>query len=84
MFRTETGMSFNEAFSEIDPKPIGVASLAQVHRAVDRQTGQQLALKMMHPDVERFSEVDMKTVTVLVKWSSVFFLTSASSGSQTR
>ncbi|GAC71459.1 predicted unusual protein kinase [Moesziomyces antarcticus T-34] len=68
MFRTETGMSFNEAFSEIDPKPIGVASLAQVHRAVDRQTGQQLALKMMHPDVERFSEVDMKTVTVLVKW----------------
>ncbi|KAI3491955.1 hypothetical protein L1887_43664 [Cichorium endivia] len=61
-------MSFNEAFSEIDPKPIGVASLAQVHRAVDRQTGQQLALKMMHPDVERFSEVDMKTVTVLVKW----------------
>ncbi|TKY88530.1 hypothetical protein EX895_002518 [Sporisorium graminicola] len=68
MFRTETGMSFDEAFSEIDPKPIGVASLAQVHRAVDRKTGQQLAIKMMHPDVERFSEVDMKTVTVLVKW----------------
>ncbi|SPO24008.1 uncharacterized protein UTRI_03451_B [Ustilago trichophora] len=68
MFRTETGMSFEEAFSEIDPKPIGVASLAQVHRAVDRKTGQQLAIKMMHPDVERFSEVDMKTVTVLVKW----------------
>ena len=68
MFRTETGMSFDEAFSEIDPKPIGVASLAQVHRAVDRKTGQMLAIKMMHPDVERFSEVDMKTVTVLVKW----------------
>ncbi|SNX86456.1 uncharacterized protein MEPE_05165 [Melanopsichium pennsylvanicum] len=68
MFRTETGMSFAEAFSEIDPRPIGVASLAQVHRAVDRETGQQLAIKMMHPDVERFSEVDMKTVTVLVKW----------------
>lgn len=68
MFRTETGMTFDEAFSEIDPKPIGVASLAQVHRAVDRKTGQMLAIKMMHPDVERFSEVDMKTVTVLVKW----------------
>lgn len=68
MFRTETGMSFDEAFSEIDPKPIGVASLAQVHRAVDRKTGQMLAIKMMHPDVERFSDVDMKTVTVLVKW----------------
>ncbi len=68
MFRNETGMTFDEAFSEIDPKPIGVASLAQVHRAVDRKTGQALAIKMMHPDVERFSEVDMKTVTVLVKW----------------
>ncbi|GAC95908.1 hypothetical protein PHSY_003486 [Pseudozyma hubeiensis SY62] len=68
MFRTETGMTFDEAFSEIDPKPIGVASLAQVHRAIDRKTGQPLAIKMMHPDVERFSEVDMKTVTVLVKW----------------
>lgn len=68
MFRAETGMSFDEAFSEIDPKPIGVASLAQVHRAVDRKTGQKLAIKMMHPDVERFSAVDMKTVTVLVKW----------------
>lgn len=68
MFRTETGMSFAEAFSELDPKPIGVASLAQVHRAVDRKTGEQLAIKMMHPDVERFSEVDMKTVTALVKW----------------
>ncbi|PWY98931.1 ABC1-domain-containing protein [Testicularia cyperi] len=73
MFRTETGMTFAEAFSEIDPKPIGVASLAQVHRAVDRKTGQALAIKMMHPDVERFSEVDMKTVTVLVKWVKKLF-----------
>ncbi|EPQ26173.1 uncharacterized protein PFL1_06380 [Pseudozyma flocculosa PF-1] len=68
MFRTETGTTFDEAFSEIDPRPLGVASLAQVHRAVDRQTGKQLAIKMMHPDVERFSEVDMQTVTVLVRW----------------
>ncbi|KAN0062190.1 hypothetical protein ACQY0O_005369 [Thecaphora frezii] len=68
MFRTETGKSFDEAFSEIDPRPLGVASLAQVHRAVDRETGQPLAIKMMHPDVERFSQVDMQTVTVLVRW----------------
>ena len=60
MFRQETGMSFGEAFSEIDPKPIGVASLAQVHRAKDKKTGMALAVKMMHPDVERFCEVDMR------------------------
>jgi aarF domain-containing kinase len=68
MFRSETGRTFSEAFSEIDAKPIGVASLAQVHRAVDRQTGQQLAIKLMHPQVERFSQVDMQTVNVLVRW----------------
>lgn len=68
MFRNETGRTFNEAFSEIDPNPIGVASLAQVHRAVDRETGQPLAIKMMHPEVERFCEVDMATVNVLVRW----------------
>ena len=60
MFKSETGMSFDEAFSEIDPRPIGVASLAQVHRAVDRKTGMRVAVKMMHPDVERFCEVDMR------------------------
>lgn len=68
MFRAETGYTFDEAFSEIDAKPIGVASLAQVHRAVDRKTGQELAVKMMHPQVERFSQVDMQTVNILVKW----------------
>jgi len=68
MFQAETGFTFDEAFSEIDAKPIGVASLAQVHRAVDRKTGMPLAIKLMHPEVERFSEVDMRTVNVLVKW----------------
>ena len=68
MFKAETGFTFDEAFSEIDSKPIGVASLAQVHRAVDRKTGEALAIKLMHPEVERFSEVDMQTVNVLVKW----------------
>lgn len=68
MFRQETGSSFAESFSEIDEKPLGVASLAQVHKARDRKTGQWLAIKLMHPDVERFSEVDMRTVNYLVKW----------------
>lgn len=73
MFRSETGWTFAEAFSEIDAKPIGVASLAQVHRAVDRRTGQALAVKLMHPEVERFSHVDMQTVNVLVKWVKKVF-----------
>lgn len=68
MFVSETGRTFDEAFSEFNPEPLGVASLAQVHRARDRETGQWLAVKLLHPDVERFSEVDMQMVTRLVGW----------------
>lgn len=73
MFRAETGWTFDEVFSEIDAKPIGVASLAQVHRAVDRKSGKPLAVKLMHPQVERFSHVDMQTVNVLVRWVKKVF-----------
>lgn len=68
LFQHETGKSFDEAFAWIDEKPLGVASLAQVHKACDRETGQLLAVKMLHPDVERFSDIDMRMVTILVHW----------------
>ncbi|WFD27660.1 hypothetical protein MNAN1_002661 [Malassezia nana] len=68
LFQEETGKSFDEAFSWMDEKPLGVASLAQVHKARDRETGQMLAVKMLHPNVERFSQVDMRMVTILVHW----------------
>lgn len=68
LFQHETGKTFDEAFSWLDEKPLGVASLAQVHRACDRETGQILAVKMLHPNVERFSDIDMRMVTILVHW----------------
>lgn len=68
LFHEETGKTFDEAFSWMEEKPLGVASLAQVHKACDRETGQMLAVKMLHPNVERFSQVDMRMVTILVHW----------------
>ena len=73
MFHNETGKTFEEAFSWMDEKPLGVASLAQVHRACDRETGQVLAVKMLHPNVERFSDIDMRMVTILVRWVKRMF-----------
>ena len=41
----------DELFSEVDPEPVGAASIAQVHRAVTTE-GRQVAVKVLRPDIE--------------------------------
>ncbi|GAA6040136.1 hypothetical protein JCM8097_002046 [Rhodosporidiobolus ruineniae] len=67
LFLEETGQPMSMFFSSFDPEPIGVASLAQVHKAVDRETGRLVAVKCMHPQLEEFSAIDMKTTTFLLR-----------------
>lgn len=55
----------HEIFSEISPEPLGVASLAQVHRA-KLKDGSTVAVKVQHPYVLGNSIVDLKTMEVLV------------------
>jgi len=45
---------------EIDPVPVGSASLGQVHRAWQKNTGQEIALKIKYPGVEEAIESDLK------------------------
>ena len=40
-----TSLSFQVIFSEFDPEPLASASIAQVHRARLRSTGQVVAVK---------------------------------------
>lgn len=56
-----------DMFSEFDAEPLGTASLAQVHRAVLRDTGEVVAVKVQHPFVRGNAGVDMKTMEVLVR-----------------
>ena len=49
MVLQDTGRSLDDFFSDFDPTPIGAASLAQVHRATVRETGQRVAVKVQHP-----------------------------------
>ncbi|MBF7687255.1 ABC1 kinase family protein [Acinetobacter rathckeae] len=44
---------------EIDPQPIGTASLAQVHKATLKSTGQVLVLKIQYPGVASAIDSDM-------------------------
>lgn len=61
-----------ELFVEFDPEPLGVASLAQVHKA-KLHDGRTVAVKIQHPYVWGNSVVDMKTMEILVKLMSWVF-----------
>ncbi|GMM27558.1 Cqd2 protein [Martiniozyma asiatica (nom. inval.)] len=58
MFENDTGYKFDEYFSEFDEEPIGVASLAQVHRA-KLANGEEVAIKMQHPSLAKFVPLDV-------------------------
>ncbi|KAH8916969.1 ABC1-domain-containing protein [Atractiella rhizophila] len=73
LFQSDVGAPLSSFFSNFDPIPLGVASLAQVHKAVERGTGREVAVKIMHPNLEEFAKVDMKTTTVMLKFVKGIF-----------
>lgn len=52
---------------DIDPDPIGAASLGQVHRAVRRSDGLELVLKVQYPGVADAVDSDLNAVAHLLK-----------------
>ena len=54
----------SEVFSSFDETPVGVASLAQVHKAVLKETGETVAVKVQHQQVNEHAYVDMHTIRV--------------------
>lgn len=75
MFKQETGSHLYDVFAEFDTTPLGVASLAQVHRAVDRKTGRPVAVKIMHVGLEDFAEIDMRTTSAMLDFVKRVFPT---------
>lgn len=60
---------------EIDPEPLGAASLAQVHRAVRKSDGLEVVLKIQYPGVADAIDSDMRAIVRLLKMSRLVSVT---------
>ena len=49
-------------------KPIGSASVAQVHEAIWKPTGEKVAVKVQYPDAERLMIGDLKNLRALAEF----------------
>ena len=64
----ETRRPLEETFSEFDPKPMGSASIGQVHRATLRSTGEQVAVKLQYPDAQTLFTKDIHAIRLMCEW----------------
>nr|POF16399.1 abc1 family protein mcp2 like [Quercus suber] len=83
MVQHDTGESIEHFFSDFQRAPIGAASLAQVHIATLRETGEKVAVKVQHPSLDEWSKLDLAltrfTFSTLKYWFPEYDLTWLSS-----
>ncbi|PKM22910.1 MAG: ABC transporter [Gammaproteobacteria bacterium HGW-Gammaproteobacteria-14] len=60
---------------EIDPEPLGAASLGQVHRARCKTDGRELVLKIQYPGVAAAIESDLRAIVQLLRLSRLVPIT---------
>lgn len=62
------GYTWDEMFSDMEPIPVASASLAQVHVANIKDTGEKVAVKVQHEDLRETSFVDLMAIEGLVRF----------------
>lgn len=58
------GTRISDSFREVDEKPVGTASMAQVHRAVTH-AGEEVVLKIRKPGIEQLIQSDLSLMRQL-------------------
>jgi ubiquinone biosynthesis protein len=64
------GRPLEECFAEFEPRPLASASIGQVHRA-RLKTGEEVAVKVQHPDVPRKFHADLEILVGLAHWAEM-------------
>ena len=59
MFIKDTGHPITALFDDFERTPIGAASLAQVHRATLKGSGEKVAVKVQHPSLAEWVPLDL-------------------------
>jgi len=59
MFSRDTGSPIEFHFEEFERAPVGAASLAQVHLATMKGSGETVAVKVQHPALEEWVPLDL-------------------------
>src|SRR5437879_3988444 len=54
------GLPLETLFYSFEPSPVGSASIAQVHRAVLRKSGAEVAVKVCRPGIDRTIRIDSR------------------------
>lgn len=67
MIHNEYGQSADQLFSRIDPTPLGSASIAQVYRAVLKDTGEDVVIKVQRPGIHDTMALDVKLMHKAVR-----------------
>ncbi|KAG0707338.1 ABC1 family-domain-containing protein [Suillus ampliporus] len=73
LFLSDMGQPINNLFDDFDPVPIGVASLAQVHVGYHKASGKKVAVKVQHPHLVEFFNIDMNMVQSTLGWVKYWF-----------
>lgn len=73
LFMEDTGEPLEKYFDDFEREPIGSASLAQVHLATMKRTGQKVAVKVQHPTLEEWVPLDMSLTKLTFSTLKRFF-----------
>ena len=68
IIESSTGQRMENLFEEFEETPIGAASIAQAHRAILKDTNEQVIVKVQYPEVARLFEIDFDNLETAVRW----------------